>query len=103
MNPDDALLRASMERAIEQKHPRICPVCLRVVDAATNVVGASKPTDGDWSLCAYCGTILRFTNTLGLRCATNDELEELKEISPRTHRLIMLACHVLTKKARRAS
>lgn len=40
-----------------------CPVCKSENDGHTDVSGAdSTPSDGDISLCIYCGTISEYTN-----------------------------------------
>jgi hypothetical protein len=38
-----------------------CPSCKAVLSAATNVAGnGSGPSDGDFSVCVYCGQLLVF-------------------------------------------
>lgn len=66
-----------------------CPQCGAVVDAAMGTEG-DPPTDGDRSICLYCGTINIFHTTvygLSLRVSTLEELDE-SLADPRVAKLI---------------
>jgi predicted nucleic-acid-binding Zn-ribbon protein len=70
-----------------------CPVCgNRLTGAlpATNNRGEEKwsPTPGDYSVCVYCGTTLRFEMNLQYRVATRDDLKELLDVQPDTFAVI---------------
>jgi uncharacterized Zn-finger protein len=65
----------------ERTDARACPVCRRVLDAATGVTlegGDPRPTMaiGDVTCCAYCGTVLTLT-AIGLRLASDADLANL--------------------------
>jgi len=53
-------------RDIEPK-PAACPACGETLDGATNTTGTRAPKEGDWSVCAYCGTVLRYVDDRLLR------------------------------------
>jgi hypothetical protein len=54
-----------------------CPACDRGVDAATSAEGLdATPKDGDFSICAYCASLLIFRADQTLRTATEHEIEE---------------------------
>lgn len=45
--------------------PAKCPACGYVLDAASNVDGATAgPAPGDLTVCIGCGTILAFTESM---------------------------------------
>jgi hypothetical protein len=54
-----------------------CPFCNRILDGYTSLEGGGGPSDGDFTLCVYCLTPLRFGFGLILRVMRDDELEEL--------------------------
>lgn len=56
-----------------------CPACESVLDDSTHVGEAELPTPGGWGLCVYCSKILRYTNDLGVRAATGDEILHLRQ------------------------
>ena len=41
-----------------------CPVCLRAVDAASDVEGNARPNPGDMTICAYCASLLEFDHEM---------------------------------------
>lgn len=55
----------------------VCPLCSKVLDGQTPLTGKGAPVPGDFSLCFYCGAMLRFTAELGVRLATAAERDEL--------------------------
>ncbi len=56
---------------------RICPNCHADVSAETDVqLGGGGPQSGDFSICGYCSAILRFTDALDLRRASETEILE---------------------------
>ena len=56
----------------------ICPECGAGVDAATSPEDASaQPSQGDFSVCFYCGAILDFDESLLLRVPSKDVLGSL--------------------------
>lgn len=46
--------------------PANCPKCGNLIDKATSYEGMA-PAPGDFTVCAVCGEMLRFTESLGLR------------------------------------
>lgn len=78
--PDDVCVRCGVRRSSTKKANE-CPTCNRTLDAATNAEsGADMPGPGDFSVCFYCGELLRFVDS-GLRLAS--QLELVKELEPR--------------------
>lgn len=67
-----------------------CPNCHKVFDSVSNLAGGAMPVPGNYSLCLYCCTPLRFTGTLTVRAL--DELERLRlescELWPEFQRVI---------------
>lgn len=59
--------------------PTKCPVCTKVLDAATSTTGNHKPGPGDVTICIYCQTWLRFTDDLGLRLFRQDDFKDFSE------------------------
>ncbi len=57
-----------------------CPACLTVVNRATGDKN-TQPVPGDFSVCALCGAILRFTENLQLRPVDDAEVEALAEVT----------------------
>ena len=66
-----------------------CPECDKITDAATQVGGNNKPSEGDISLCIYCGAINQFDNDNNIISLPNDKLEEIKEYEPDTYKMII--------------
>lgn len=65
-----------------------CPVCDHKIDAMTGVDHDAAPKAGDFTVCIYCGNVLRITDGLGLRIATTDEIASA---TPETRRIIKAA------------
>lgn len=62
-----------------------CPTCSHVLDAATGESG-EKPKNGDFSICFYCGEILRFKGEDGeIVRAEDGDLQELRRESEETY------------------
>jgi len=62
-----------------------CPTCKHVLDAATGEAGET-PKNGDFSICFYCGEILRFKGEEGdIAIAENEDLQELRRESEETY------------------
>ncbi len=62
-----------------------CPTCKHVLDAATGESG-EKPRNGDFSICFYCGEILRFQGEDGdVKKADPEDLLELRRESEETY------------------
>jgi len=43
-----------------------CPTCGEQLDAATPIDGEATPTEGDLSICLYCGEIMEFAEGMKL-------------------------------------
>lgn len=50
-----------------------CPVCMAVLSGAHSLVDAA-PSPGDATVCGYCISVLRFTDSLGLELMPESEL-----------------------------
>jgi len=59
-----------------------CPYCKHKLCAASSVGKVALPSPGDFSICRYCGSLLRFSEGLLLRGATVDEETELQKHQP---------------------
>ncbi len=53
-----------------------CLNCGAQLDAASNVTGERQPGPGDFTMCAYCGHLMAYTET-GFREPTKEEQIEL--------------------------
>lgn len=61
---------------LEAEEPR-CPACKAPLAAARGTKDPKdRPSPGDFSVCLYCSAALRFTEDLGLRLLTQQELDE---------------------------
>lgn len=59
-------------------HASCCPSCKRPLGAATCATGDDKPSEGDITICFYCGHIMAFADDQGaLRDLTDDEMLEI--------------------------
>ena len=68
-----------------------CPHCRAVCDTHRSADGSDvQPMKGDFSLCAYCGYTLVFTDDGGFRLPTEDD-----EIDDDTARQLTLARTIL--------
>ena len=52
-----------------------CPSCNRIVDGFTSLNHDQHPLPDDVTMCAYCDTILQFTDGLGLKIASQEAAE----------------------------
>ncbi len=61
--------------------PACCPECLHILDGATMMDGEKDavPVEGDYSVCVYCATPLKFTSDLSLRRLTPEEQEGMSD------------------------
>ena len=57
--------------------PNTCPHCGEVQDSAKSATGKRKPSEGNLSLCAYCGSLALFGSDLSLRKPTKEETKEI--------------------------
>jgi hypothetical protein len=58
-------------------------------DATECIASKAVPGAGDFSICMYCGVILRFTDTLALRRVGEVDLAELRMAQPATLELLL--------------
>ena len=62
-----------------------CPTCSHLLDAATGEAGET-PKNGDFSVCFYCGEILRFKGEEGdIVKALNEDIQELRRECEETY------------------
>jgi DNA-directed RNA polymerase subunit RPC12/RpoP len=70
-----------------------CSNCGKKLDACTGI-GRQVPKEGDYSVCAYCGSVARWTRDLRLIPLTDEEvasfLEELQRSDPQTSKILDL-------------
>jgi hypothetical protein len=74
-----------MQMTILGKQVRVrrsaCPTCGTTLNAASAVGEAdSKPSQGDFTLCINCGTIMRFGEKLELILCSQQEVKEFMEM-----------------------
>ena len=63
------------------REPR-CPQCSAKLDGFTGLDGA-RPKEDDFTICAYCTTVLRFVDDEGnTRLASDSEIAEVKNEVP---------------------
>lgn len=55
--------------------PITCPTCLAFMDGLTHLGGMALPSPGDWTLCAYCHTLLVYLDGGVRRANADEELE----------------------------
>ena len=55
----------------------VCPKCETLLDGFTGVDNTNSPESGDITICAYCTTILKFTDNMGVDIMTAKELDEI--------------------------
>ena len=63
-----------LENAWKLPPRALCPHCNRHLDWASGVQNNSRPDPGDNTICSDCGSILTFTDALGVRFATPEEI-----------------------------
>lgn len=57
-----------------------CPTCGKLLDGLTNPTGGSLDAQpGDISVCAYCGEVLIFDESLKLKLSTEEDLKDLDQ------------------------
>jgi hypothetical protein len=66
-----------------------CPGCGKMLDGVTNLTGQDMPADGDFSVCMYCCTILRYTRDLNLEKAAVSDLRFLMTEQPKTYNWLL--------------
>jgi hypothetical protein len=54
-----------------------CPTCGKMLDGATDIIGDATPSAGDFTVCVGCRDILVFTDELGLRALTEEDMKDL--------------------------
>ena len=61
----------------------VCPTCGYPNDAATNVMDdTATPSPGDIGICLLCQQLLIYTDTLGIRAASENEIEDILDNNP---------------------
>ena len=55
-----------------------CPFCNKTLDGYTALDGGGGPSEGDFTLCVFCLTPLRYGSGLRLRLIQEEELDELE-------------------------
>lgn len=71
--------------------PSKCLKCKKLLDMATGI-DTKRPSEGDLSICFYCGNIMLFMENTSLRAPQPGELEKIRQAiikqDPLTWRLI---------------
>jgi hypothetical protein len=72
-----------------------CPVCQALLDGVTKIstkrVEDDNPCEGDFSVCIYCGSMLRFGIGLTLYEVTRQDLKQLLDEDPEVFKLLQRA------------
>jgi len=66
-----------------------CPECGKMTNTAMSVDGDDKPSDGDISLCFYCGAINQFDSKLNIVNMPDEVLESIKKDEPETYKTLI--------------
>lgn len=78
-----------------------CPNCGHSLDAATSLKGNHRPQPGDVSVCAYCGTILKFDDELRMQVIDPEHLARLPEQQQRELARVRAAVRVAGRTVKR--
>jgi len=70
----------------------ICPSCAKPLDGAAG--GDQAPAPGDFSICIYCATILKFDKNLDLEVLSQKELQDL---DPEDSKILMHIANLALK------
>jgi len=54
-----------------------CPLCFKLIDAATNIETKRAPEPGDVTICVYCSSWLIFNDDMTLRAASRQDIDDL--------------------------
>jgi hypothetical protein len=81
-----------------------CVACFHKLEATTATAGDldAKPNPGDFTICFYCGTPMRFGATLQLQGVTPQELDELPDEDRRSLLRVMRAVSERIRMKRRS-
>ena len=77
-----------------QIKPNICPVCKAILDGVTSIKEETGPNANSFSVCCYCGVILRFSEDLTLLLATPEDILEIKK-EPESYNQLLFVQHVV--------
>jgi hypothetical protein len=66
----------------------VTPCCGEELAGATAVTGDPTPSEGDLTICGYCGAICRFRGDLSLARATQDDLALFEVMQPNQFALL---------------
>jgi hypothetical protein len=74
-------------------------MCGATLDAVTilNNEGKPQPVPGDYTVCLYCATMLRFKIDLSVRVVTREDLKELLDEEPKQFALLQEAMNVVNQ------
>ena len=65
-----------MRMKISKHHrtsPVPCPVCFTRLDAAASIDSENPPESGDFTVCLFCSSILRYDGVLGVVASSLEE------------------------------
>lgn len=70
-----------------------CPHCEEMLDGATVAYGKQNvlPNPGDFSICIYCGNMIRFNEELEMEKLSPEYLETIKKKAPITYVKLVMA------------
>lgn len=81
-------MEAKLKISQHEMPPSPCPMCGAQMEGATGIgESGAGPFPGAWTICLYCGSILRFDDRLAVRLATADEVRALDEPSKKLLRI----------------
>jgi len=63
----------------------VCIKCFKSLDTAASTELGRGPKENDLSVCAYCGTISKYTENLSLSPMCKSELTELEKKDPEAY------------------
>lgn len=66
-----------------------CPSCGIPLTGAIGVDGENEPSEGDISVCFYCGEILTFKSDLSTNKISLDKLNEIRLNDIETYKMLM--------------
>lgn len=75
-----------------------CLKCKVVSDAFTGIEDETKPSDGDLSICYYCGNVTFYAeNVTQLKQVTDEDMEKIKIEDPEAYGMVIRAVKHINK------
>lgn len=64
-------------KKVERIEPTECPECGYVLNASVNMNSEGAPEPGDYTVCGRCRSFLVFTDEMGVRLLTEEEIADM--------------------------